>query len=142
MIVTGCNLIVYCGVLLYFWRKNHRPTAIVYELVTLALVTVLISPVSWRHHYILVLIPLIYMWVRLARCWRDAIVLAATTLAMGAVFPDYVVVASYKPVLDLALASLIPVTSFLLLLVLCKNYEVPEVLSLSPASTAQNLKAA
>jgi hypothetical protein len=126
-IVKGANFLVYCGVLLYFWKKNRRPTAMVYELVTLALVTVLISPVSWRHHYLLTLIPVIYTWLRPAERWRDIIVLAAATLAMGTVFPDYVIVATSNRALALVLSSLIPVTSFLLLLVLCKNYEVPEV---------------
>jgi L-lactate permease len=94
----------------------------VYELVVLGLVTILISPVSWRHHYLLTLIPVIYLWVMMGERWRDIIVLSAATLAMGTVFPDYVIVASTNPALGLVLSSLIPVASFLLLLVLCKNY--------------------
>jgi len=142
MIVKGVNFLVYSGVLLYFWRKNRRPTAIEFELVTLALVTILISPVAWRHHYLLTLIPVIYMWVRLGECWRDIIVLAAATLAMGTVFPDYVIVATSNAVLDLVLSSLIPLTSFLLLLVLCKNYEAPEVVSPSIEYPHQPLRVA
>ena len=129
VLVTGGNFLIYCGVLLYFWRKNRRPTAMVYELVTLALVTIVISPVSWRHHYLLTLIPVIYLWVSLGERWRDILVLAAATLAMGTVFPDYVIAASSNPLLDLVLSSLIPLTSLLLLLVLCRNYENPEVVS-------------
>jgi hypothetical protein len=127
MIVKGANLLVYSGVLLYFWKKNRRPTAIVYELVTLSLVTILISPVAWRHHYLLALIPVIYMWVRIGERWRDIIVLAAATLAMGTVFPDYVILTASNAVLDLVLSTLIPAASFLLLWVLCKNYEAHEV---------------
>jgi hypothetical protein len=84
--------------------------------------------VSWRHHYLLTLIPVIYMWLTVQEHWQDILVLAAATLAMGTVFPDYVIVASSNPVIDLVLASLMPVTSFLLLWVLCRNYEKTEVL--------------
>jgi hypothetical protein len=79
--------------------------------------------VSWRHHYLLTLIPVIYLWVKLGERWRDILVLAAATLAMGTVFPDYLIAASLNPALGLVLSSLIPVTSFLLLVVLCGNYE-------------------
>jgi hypothetical protein len=128
-LVKAGNFLIYCAVLLFFWKKNERPLAMVYELVTLALVTILISPVSWRHHYLLTLIPIIYLWARVGERWRDILVLAAATLAIGTVFPDYVIVASLNPVLDLVLSSLIPLTSFLLLLVLCRNYESLGVLS-------------
>jgi hypothetical protein len=67
-LVKAGNFLIYCAVLLFFWKKNERPTAMVYELVTLALVTILISPVSWRHHYLLTLIPIIYLWVS----WANA----------------------------------------------------------------------
>jgi hypothetical protein len=122
-LVKVANFLIYCAVLLYFWKKNRQPTAMVYELVTLGLVTILISPVSWRHHYLLTLIPVIYLWVKLGERWRDILVLAAATLAMGTVFPDYLIAASLNPALGLVLSSLIPVTSFLLLVVLCGNYE-------------------
>jgi hypothetical protein len=65
-------------------------------------------------------------------------VLAAATLAMGKpVFPDYVIVASFNPVLDLVLSSLIPLTSFLLLLMLCRNYESMGVSSLTHGAWAR-----
>jgi hypothetical protein len=104
-LVKAGNFLIYCAVLLFFWKKDERPTAMVYELVTLALVTILISPVSWRHHYLLTLIPIIYLWVRLGQRWRDILALAAATPAMGKpVFPDYVIVASFNPVLSCSAA--------------------------------------
>ncbi len=142
LIVKGVNFLVYCAVLLYFWKKNRRPTAMVYELVTCALVTILISPVSWRHHYLLALIPVVYMWVGLAERWWDIIVLAVATLVMGAVFPDYLVVTSSSPGLNLVLSNLIPVASFLLLLVLCKNYELIKAVPRSTEYSPQLFKAA
>lgn len=114
--------LLYFGTLFFFWWKNKVSTTIAYELVMLSLLTVLISPVSWRHHCLLALLPLIYLSVKCGEAWRDLLVLAAATLAMGTVFPDYVIVALRNPVLDIALASLVPLTSLLLLLVLCANY--------------------
>lgn len=139
-IVKGISLIAYCGVLFYFWKKNRRPTSLVYELVTLALVAILISPVSWRHHYVLTLIPLIYLWLKPEERGRDTVVLAATTLAMGTAFPDYVMVVWPNPALDLLLSSLIPITAVLFLLLLCKNYEGVGVVLPSRGSRAESLQ--
>jgi hypothetical protein len=93
----------------------------VHELITLALVTLLVSPVSWRHHYVLALMPLLYMWNIAAEKRLDIVVLTIATLAVGTVLPDYVLATIQNPVLDIALAGIVPISSLLLLWALCAN---------------------
>jgi hypothetical protein len=78
-------------------------------------------PVSWRHHYLLALMRLLYMWNIAAEKRLDIVVLTIATLAIGTVLPDYVIATIENPVLDIALASIVPISSLLLLWVLCDN---------------------
>jgi hypothetical protein len=112
---------LYSGVLLYFWRRNKTASMLDYELVTLALVTLIASPVSWRHHYLLALLPLIYLWNSTGQKRSDVAVLVIATLAIGTVLPDYTIARVDRPVLQILLASIVPISTMLLLWVLCAN---------------------
>jgi glycosyl transferase family 87 len=116
------NVLLYGATLFYFWRRTRGKSAITYELTVLALLTLVISPVAWRHHFLLALLPLIVLWFRSRDDWRDWLVLAASTLAIGTVFVDYIIVAVRVPFVDLLLAALLPCTSLLLLIVALANY--------------------
>jgi alpha-1,2-mannosyltransferase len=113
------GLLLFAAVLFYFWRRNKTSSGLVHELVTVSLVFLLISPVSWRHHYLLALVPLLYLWNVAAQSRFRIAVLAFATLAIGTVFPDYVIASVRNPALDIAFASMVPVSSLLLLWVLC-----------------------
>jgi len=115
------GLALFVSVLYYSWRRNKTSSALVQELIAVSLVTLLISPVSWRHHYLLILVPLLYLWNMPATRWSHTAVLAIATLGIGSVFPDYLGAAIRNPVLDIALAAIAPVSGLLLLWVLCAN---------------------
>lgn len=117
------NVLLYGGTLFYFWRRTRGTSAITYELTVLALLALVISPVAWRHHFLLALLPLIFLWFRSRDDWRDSLVLAVSTLAMGTVLVDYVIVAVRVPFVDLLLAALLPGTNILLFIVALANHE-------------------
>jgi hypothetical protein len=121
-LVSVLNLAIYLGTLFYFWKKNPKTTAIVYELIVLALVALVISPVTWRHHFLLALLPLIYLWLCSRDDWREWLVLAAATLAMGLVFLDFLVTAVRQPIFDLLLSAILPALTMLLFFVSLANY--------------------
>ncbi len=125
MLTKVIGMSMFAAVLVYFWRRNKTSSTLVQELITVSLVTLLVSPVSWRHHYLLILIPLLFLWNALwnaaGQNWFDIAVLAVTTLGVGTVFPDYVSAAVRNPVLDIALAGIFPISSLLLLRVLLAN---------------------
>jgi hypothetical protein len=121
-ILSILSLLLYGATLFYFWRRTRGTSAITYELTVLALLPLVISPVVWRHHFLLALLPLIFLWFRSRDDWRDSLVLAASTLAMGTVFVDYIIVAVRVPFVDLLLAALLPGISLLLLIVALANH--------------------
>src|SRR5262249_25681425 len=94
----------------------------------MALLSLLISPVSWRHHYLLALLPLIYMW-NIAEKKVDILFLAIAALSIGSVLPDYVIAAVRNPLVDIGLASLIPISAILLLWRICVNHFESEGIS-------------
>jgi hypothetical protein len=118
--MTGLVLLLTC--VYFLWRRNktkHIPTS---EFMAFALLSLLVSPVSWRHHYLLALLPLIYLW----NCERvrrfDLAVLTVATLSIGSVLPDYVITAVRNPALDLLLVSVTPISTLFLLWAICSNH--------------------
>lgn len=127
-VVSILNFCIYGGTLFYFWRKNRRDTAITYELIVMALLALLISPLTWRHYYLLALLPLVFLWIRVR---GNALVLAAATLAIGMVFPDYLIVLVRNPVVDILMSTLVPLATLSLLFMLLVGYAAPERSTLS-----------
>jgi hypothetical protein len=123
------GLVLLGSALFYFWRRNRTSSTLAEELIAVSLITLLISPVSWRHHYLLILIPLLYLWNVAAPGWREIATLAFATLAVGTVFPEYLIAAIRNPIVDLLLAGVAPISSLLLLQVLCSNYLAATVTS-------------
>jgi len=116
------NLCIYGGTLIYFWWKNRVANAIVYELVVMALTALAMSPLVWRHYYVLALLPLIVLWLRPGNDRWEWLVLAVSTLAIGTVFVDYVIVAVRHPVLDILSGGVIPLATLALLFLLLRHY--------------------
>jgi hypothetical protein len=103
------------------WRRNKSQAIPVQEFMVFVLLSLLISPVSWRHHYLVALLPLIFLWSFDLKRRFDLAVLALATLSIGTVLPDYMITAVRNPALDLLLVSLTPVSTLLLLYVYCVN---------------------
>jgi hypothetical protein len=90
-VAVGLSAVLYVGILFFFYRQRNSQEALVSELAAVALLSLLISPVSWRHHFLLALIPLIYLWLpetKLLKQWQ-LIALTAATLIIGTPFADY-----------------------------------------------------
>lgn len=118
-LVKAVGLIVYLASLFILWRRNRSRRLPVIEFMPLALLSLLVSPVSWRHHYLLALLPLIFMWSYEIERRFDLAVLLVATLSIGTVLPDYVITAVRNPAVDLLLVSLTPISTLLLLWVAC-----------------------
>jgi len=114
------SLLLYCGTLSYFWHRCRSARKLVYELMVLPLVILLASPESFRHHYLLAALPLLYLWLT-SREWvgdRVALRLAAlgiATLVIGTPFPDYVITSVRNSGIDLLLTSLYSAATILLI---------------------------
>jgi hypothetical protein len=121
-LAKALDALIYFGVLFYVWRKNKTASSLLHELAVLSLVSLIVSPVTWGHHYVLAVIPLIYLWVKSSETWQNLIILAASTGVIGTVFLQYLVEGLRNPTLDVALSSLVPFATLLLLFVLLADY--------------------
>jgi hypothetical protein len=68
-------LAVFCGMMvrLYFCRRKEN---LVLHLALLQLLSLAISPITWGHHYVIALLPFVYLWCRLGESSRDYLLLA------------------------------------------------------------------
>jgi hypothetical protein len=114
------SLLLYGGTLYYYWRRCRSAKNLVYELMVLPLVILLASPESFRHHYLLAALPLLYLWVN-SQTWVEdhlAVRLAAlgvATLVIGTPFADYVITSVRNSAIDLLLTSFYPAATILLI---------------------------
>ena len=85
--VASLSFYALCLVLVWRRRGGHPATT----LAVFALVTALISPVSWRHGYTVALIPLAFLWTSALRHGATrlrTILLTLTTLTLGSLVFD------------------------------------------------------
>ena len=67
LLITAANLCLLAGVLfLLLKRKTSDVVVLSSELAIVALLSLIISPIVWRHHYVLVLLPL-FAWLQFER---------------------------------------------------------------------------
>lgn len=116
---------LYAGVLFYFWKKKRKgEVALSEELAIAALISLIISPVAWRHHFVLSLLPLIYCWMqsRDDRSKARLCALALLTIALGTPLADFVLLRAHNGLLQAVLASAFLLASCILLFLCLRDY--------------------
>ena len=107
--------LVYAGVLSYFWERTKTASYLTEELAIMALVVLLISPLSWRHHFVLAQLPLLYLWIRTRdseqTSAREWLALTSITVVMGTPVADYLALMVHNRLLQIAFASLLPIAA-------------------------------
>ena len=148
VLTKALSLLLYSGTLYYFWHRCRSAKHLVYELTVLPLVILLASPESFRHHYLLATLPLLYLWYK-SQAWvsghvvfRLALLGIATTI-IGTLFIDYVIVSVRSAKIDLLLSGLYPAATILLLYVasLVPSEESEKTLVLQVVSTSRSAAA-
>ena len=119
-------ILIYGGSLLFFWKENKRSSLLPLELATLALVTVLVSPVVWRHSYVPLLLPLFFLWfatdTRIASL-RRYLLLALSTILIGTALPQFTLhYLTNNVLLQIVLQMLVPAASIVILFLLFGQY--------------------
>jgi hypothetical protein len=112
--VLGLGFYAVCLFLVWRQRLQTSLTARVTALSIFALVTPLISPLSWRHAYTIALVPLIILWVQAVRTSVSTLHLALltlSTLAMGTLFFDLVAQAHIPSILQILSAGLLAIST-------------------------------
>jgi Gpi18-like mannosyltransferase len=102
---TSAALLVLLMIQFYRHRKESNLTL---HLVLLVLLSLATSPIVWTHHYVIALLPFLYLWCRERASGRDYLLLA-TVLAVGTsvtAFPLPLLVHNHAG--QLVLAGIVP----------------------------------
>jgi hypothetical protein len=102
----GVSFVALVVVMLRFCRYR-REGNLVLHLVLLLLLSLAISPITWIHHYVIALLPFLYLWSREQRARRDWLLLA-TVLVVGSNIAGYLLLFSRHHGSQLVLAAFVP----------------------------------
>jgi len=125
VLVKVICIALYAGVLFYFWKKKRNgEIALSEELAIATLIALIISPVTWRHHFVLSLLPLIYCWMQSGKGGSKArlCVLALVTVVLGTSLADLVLLRAHNGLLQAVLASAFLLATCVLLFLCLRDY--------------------
>jgi hypothetical protein len=71
------------------------------------LISLGVSPISWWQHYVIALVPLIFLWARLRETSRDSL-LVITSVVVGTNLVGFALMLSRIHVLQIMLAGVVP----------------------------------
>jgi alpha-1,2-mannosyltransferase len=86
-----CSVAILLGFYFWCWRRRRDGQGLIDELILLPLLYLLAAPFTWPHHYVLAILPLVYLWTKVQDATRaEALLLSLSTLAIGTELPMYV----------------------------------------------------
>lgn len=109
--------------LFFFWRYKKDESSILEEANLFLLLSLIVSPISWRHGYVLAIFPLVCIWFHPSTIKSKKIILAvlsAATFFIFSVIPDYALSVINSFVIQLLLVSIMPLG--ILLTIICWLY--------------------
>lgn len=95
----------------YFYRRQQN---LIRDLILMILVSLVISPISWWHHYTIALLPFIYLWCTMRRGSGTDPLLLTSVLVVGTNVAGFGVQLSGNHVLQLILAAIVPLLTLAL----------------------------
>jgi Gpi18-like mannosyltransferase len=102
------------GVLMVRFYLYRREENLVLHLSLVILLSLVISPIVWIHHYVVALFPMNYLWCRTTKSRTDYL-LFATVLAVGTNFTFVAILISRNHrLVELALAGIVPLLTLAL----------------------------
>jgi hypothetical protein len=117
---------IYLGTLIFFWKWKGNNSRLSVELLALVPVTILAAPVVWRHSYVTLLLPLIFLWARDEDFSNSTItnaLLALATVTVGTVLPEFVLAHTRVVALQIALQASMPLAAAILLFILLRHVQ-------------------
>lgn len=98
-------LLVYLLLLARLYMRR-RDGSLVRDLVVTVLLGIVLSPITWAHHYVIGLMPFIYLWCKGQRTTNGT--LLAVFLAVGTNIIGILELSATNPVVQLVLAVIVP----------------------------------
>jgi hypothetical protein len=99
---------VVLGFAMFWFYRFRNQERLVLHLMLLLLLSLAISPITWIHHYVIALLPFLYLWCKERAGGRDWLLLA-TVLVVGTNVAGYGLLLSTKSrAMQLVLAAIVP----------------------------------
>jgi hypothetical protein len=117
-LISLANLALLIIVVFYLFKnRGSSPKVLAQEFAIFALVSLMISPITWRHHYVIAILPLLCAWMhsRESASPRRLALLSAITLILGTPYADFVLVRMHPGRLQAIVSSAFLVASGFLL---------------------------
>ncbi len=95
----------------YLYRRKQN---LVRDLILMILVSLVISPISWWHHYTIALLPFIYLWCTKRRESGTDLLLLTSVLVVGTNVAGFRVQLSSNHAVQLVLAAIVPLLTLAL----------------------------
>jgi Glycosyltransferase family 87 len=95
------------GLGMFQFYRYRRGEKLVLHLVLLLLLSLAISPITWIHHYVIALLPFLYLWCKEREGGVDWL-LTATVLIVGTNVTGYGLLLSHSHAMQLVLAAIVP----------------------------------
>ncbi len=117
---------VYLASLAILLKRNQRGD-VIWDMVVMSLITLLIAPFTWRHYYVLEILPLMFVWFflkaeRFSRPGWVLVVASVCTLVTGTRYPDYLQTHLTIGPIRVFLVSLLPLSALILMATLLAAY--------------------
>jgi hypothetical protein len=117
-------LSVYILILFLFFLKRHNRD-ITRDLVLITLVGLVVSPISWAHHFLVALLPLLYLWGKLSA--KGNRILVALFIVVSSDVVTYSLLMVDNRFFQLILAGIIPTLTIAMVCVsIDSQHEPPE----------------
>ena len=100
------TLVVY-GALMLRFHGYRGERNLIRQFILVALVSLVVSPISWWHHYTIALLPFLFLWSVTRKPSRDSLLLA-TVLVVGTNLVGFAVQLASNPAIQLVLAGVVP----------------------------------
>jgi len=98
-------IVVYVMMLFRFYCKRNDKD-VVRDLVLMAMLMLVVSPITWTHYGLIALLPFVYLWCRVPQ--KGNRVLLLLFIAIGSNVIGYALLIAVDPALQLILAGIVP----------------------------------
>jgi hypothetical protein len=107
------SFVIFAAMIIRFYLYR-REQNLVRHLILMILVSLVISPISWWHHYTIALLPFIYLWCTMRRESGTDILLLASVLVVGTNVAGFGIQLSSNHAVQLILAAMVPLLTLAL----------------------------
>jgi hypothetical protein len=105
---------VIFGAMIILFHLYRREQNLVRDLILMILVSLVISPISWWHHYVIALLPFIYLWCTKRRESGPDLLLLTSVLVVGTNVAGFGVQLSSNHEAQLIFAAIVPLLTLVL----------------------------